>query len=128
LWPYLCNSIFIEGVYLLKKRYRLRKNKDFKRVYEGKRSFAAKTLVLYCYPQDVQAEPRIGFSVSKRVGSAVMRNFIKRRLREAIRPYVNELTKGMDYVIIARQSIVESDFSEIQKDLLKVLRKSGHLR
>lgn len=113
---------------MLKKKYRLRKNQDFKTVYAGNKSYAAKTLVLYCFHRQKQGEPRIGFSISKRVGNAVVRNLIKRRLRSAVLPYLNQLAKGTDYVIIGRQAIVSADFSHIQKDLDKILRRSGTLR
>lgn len=123
MWPYLC----IEGVLLLKKTYRLRKNKDFKRVYEGKFSIPSGTLVLYVLKTERAGAPRIGISVSKRVGNSVLRNRVRRRLREAVRPYIGTLPEGTDFVIVGRSRIAAASFSQIQKDLSRVLHRSGIL-
>lgn len=112
---------------MLKKQYRLRKNNDFKRVYEGKYSIPAGTLVLYVLKTQRKGPPRIGISVSKRVGNSVVRNRARRRLREAMRPYLELLPCGMDLIIIGRVRIAEASFSQIKKDLSRVLSRSGCL-
>lgn len=112
---------------MLKKTYRLRKNKDFKRVYEGKFSIPAGTLVLYVLKTERAGAPRIGISVSKRVGNSVLRNRVRRRLREAVRPYIGDLPEGTDLVIVGRIRIAEASFSQIQKDLHRVINRSGIL-
>jgi len=112
---------------LLKKKYRLRKNGEFKRVYEGKHSIPAGTLVLYTLRTERDGAPRVGLSVSKRVGNAVIRNLARRRLREAIRPYLKVLPSGADVVIIGRNRIAKASFQQIQKDIIKVLSRMGYL-
>jgi ribonuclease P protein component len=63
-------------------------------------------------------ETRIGFTVTKKMGGAVARNRIKRRLREAARPVIAKLGKsGHDYVVIARQKALTCDFSELMRDM-----------
>jgi ribonuclease P protein component len=113
---------------LLEKKYRLRKNKDFKKVYARQSSNAVRNLVLYSLNTNTQGDPRFGISVSKRVGNSVMRNLTRRRIREAIRPHLDVLPQGTDFVIIARQRIVNASFEEIKADLEKLLRRSGYLR
>lgn len=66
----------------------------------------------------------VGFTVTKRVGNAVVRNRVKRRLREAVRLNLPELAvPGGWYVIIGRHTALEADFSVIRKDLRYALRK-----
>jgi len=76
---------------------------DFVRVYERRCSAAAGPIVLYAAPrEDANAESRVGLSVSRRIGKAVLRNRWKRRLREAFRAMRLQLPPGTDYVIVVR--------------------------
>lgn len=68
-------------------------------------------------------ESRFGFVVSKRVGKAVVRNKIKRRLREIGR--VAKIKNGWDIVVIARKPATSTDFAETRECLLTLLRKAG---
>jgi ribonuclease P protein component len=76
---------------------------DFDRVFRHGRSQAGRELVLYVFPRgDDDAEPRLGLSVSRKVGSAVDRNRVKRLLREAFAELANALPAGTDAVVVAR--------------------------
>jgi ribonuclease P protein component len=76
---------------------------DFARVYARRCSAADGPLVLYGRPRDDAAEEaRVGLSVSRRIGNAVVRNRWKRRLREAFRMVRSQLPAGNDYVIVVR--------------------------
>jgi ribonuclease P protein component len=99
---------------VIKRRSRLSRSQDFDRVYRSGRSVANRYLVLYYFPRStpVSAEggpsrSRVGFSVSKRLGSAVERNRVKRALREAFRLNELRIRDNVDFVLIARAPLPE---------------------
>lgn len=104
----------------MERRYRLQKNKAFQYVYHRGRSAACRDLVM------LVAKGRgmkVGFSVSKKVGNAVTRNKVKRRLRECFRPYLGDVKSGL-YVVVARPSAAAASFSSLQKDVRYLLKST----
>jgi len=74
--------------------------------------------------QDATTQIRVGYTVTKKVGSAVIRNRVKRRFRELARELLPEAgIAGADHVIIGRNSAVERDFAKLRSDLAKALAK-----
>jgi len=113
---------------MLKKDLRLRKQKDFDRVFgkEG-RFFAEKCLSLKVAPNGLD-ESRFGFIVSNKVSkSAVRRNRIKRLLRESIRLRWDAIKPGLDVVVMVRSDISENTFVDVDKAVDSLLKKSGIL-
>jgi len=86
------------------RRRRLSRSAEFERVYRQGRSKANRFLVLYAFPREEGAGegPRLGLSVSRRVGGAVDRTRVKRVLREAFWEEAARLPEGSDYVVVAR--------------------------
>jgi ribonuclease P protein component len=94
----------------VKARPRLSRSSDFQRVYRHGSSIASRFLVLYYFRRSTETPgegPRIGLSVSKKLGGAVVRNRIKRLLREAFRASEARLAQEYDYVVIARPQLLE---------------------
>ena len=108
----------------MERSYRLQKNRAFQYVYRKGHSVACRNLVLLAAPG---RGLKVGFSVSKKVGNAVTRNKVKRRLRECFRPHLGDVKNGL-YVIVARPCAAEAAFRTLQKDVAYLLKKQGALK
>jgi ribonuclease P protein component len=86
---------------------RLSRSAEFERVYRQGRSTASRQLVLYTFPNPSGGRPRVGLSVSRKVGGAVQRNKVKRLLREAFSRNERKLSPGYDVDVVARPEALE---------------------
>ncbi len=112
---------------MLAKANRLKKKKDFERIAKQGRTVASSFLVLKFLPNDL-TESRVGFVCSKKVSNkAVVRNRIKRRLRESIRAHLTDLKPGYDLVFFSKQAIAQEDFESISKEAVSLLKKANLL-
>jgi len=107
---------------MLKRCYRLKRSKDFRRAYQKGKYCANPYLVVY-YVRNDQGGLRIGFSVSKKIGQAVVRNRVKRQLREICRLNESIFPPGYDLVFVARAKIKEADYHLMQKNLLSLVAR-----
>jgi ribonuclease P protein component len=125
-----------------RQEFSLRKHADYQRVYrEGKRQ--SLPLMTYFFaarkPQDtnvvavaekparthsaeIPAGSRVGLTAGRVLGNAVERNRIKRRMRQAIRQSQMELTASVDVILHPRKTVLEAEFSEIERDVLRAFR------
>ena len=88
------------------------------------RSIASRLLIIAWKPNGLDGT-RVGFVVSKRISKhAVMRNYIKRLLSEAMRPFLSELSDNIDVVITARQQILETDLLTLVQEIDTLLRRA----
>jgi ribonuclease P protein component len=110
-------------------RGRLSRSAEFERVYRQGRSTANRHLVLYTFPNPAAERPRLGLSVSRKVGGAVERNRVKRLLREAFAGAEPELSVGQDIVVVARpqaRDLAERDgLAGIAESLSELIARAG---
>ena len=93
----------------MQRRHRLSRSRDFDTVYRSGRSASTRFLVLYWFPRTGEEtdEPRLGLAVPKSVGNAVVRNRVKRQLRETWTELADRVRPGHDYVLVARPPLAE---------------------
>ena len=107
----------------MKKRFRVKKEKDFSAIFKKGESFANRKFVIYRLENNEQ-HFRVGLSVSKKLGNAVTRNQIKRRIRHILIEHKDQLVENVDFVVIARKGVEILDYAEMEKNLLHVLKLS----
>ncbi|MCR1899246.1 ribonuclease P protein component [Irregularibacter muris] len=100
----------------------LKKNQDFKLLYNKGQSFANRLLVIY-YSSNGNYVNRLGLSVSKKVGNSVVRNRVKRLMRESYRLNEDKIKKGYDMILIARVKANDADYKSIESALVHLLKK-----
>jgi ribonuclease P protein component len=106
----------------MKPEQRLRRRNDFAAVYSKGRIQSNQLLVLRVLPTDREAT-RFGFVVGKAVGGAVVRNRVKRRLREVVRGLA--IRPGFDLVIGARKPAADARLSALEESLLRLFERAG---
>lgn len=111
----------------MNSRYSLKKNSDFKRIYSKGKSCVTPFMVVYCR-KNRENENRIGFTVSAKMGHAVVRNRIRRRLREIYRLNKTSFSKGWDIIIVARSRSINGDFRKMEDAFLEACRSLSLLR
>jgi ribonuclease P protein component len=103
------------------ERY-LTRDTQFQLVYDNGRSWAGREIVIKALSNGLDLT-RCGFAVSRRVGKAVVRNRIKRRLREILRQA--PLQTGWDIILIARTPAAQADYKSLKKSVGNLLLKAG---
>ncbi len=104
----------------------LKLNHIFQRLYRTN-GVASPYLVLYVR-KNRSATNRVGITVSKKLGHAVVRNRVRRRFREAYRLNEDKFQPGWDIVIVARSRAISADFADLTQSLLKLADKAGILK
>ncbi len=99
-------------------RNTLKKNSDFRRLYARGKSAANAYLAVYCRRNGRPCN-RLGYTVSTKLGHAVQRNRIRRRLREIVRLNSPRLKSGWDLVIVARRRCVDGDYHKMEAAFLR---------
>ena len=107
----------------MKKSFRVKREKDFKAIFKDGTSFANRKFDVYQL-ENQQNHFRVGLSVSKKLGNAVTRNQIKRRIRHILQSVKGSLVENVDFVVIARKGVETLEYAEMEKNLLHVLKLS----
>ena len=102
----------------------LKENAAFRRLYYRGANAGNRYLVIYCRRNGLKVS-RMGLTVSTKLGHAVVRNRVRRRLREIVRLHEDKLTPGYDFVVVARSAAVEAEFTTLTKAFLSLTDKLG---
>jgi ribonuclease P protein component len=111
----------------MKRKFRLQKSSDFKRVRRFGKTYAHPFVVLIKRPND-HSITRFGVVAGRSVGNAVKRNRAKRRLREILRPRIKQIADGWDILLLARKSIHDASYDELQQALDVLIMKANLLK
>ncbi|MBI5380242.1 MAG: ribonuclease P protein component [Nitrospirae bacterium] len=106
-------------------RFRLRKGWEYLEVYRQGRRDRGQYVTCYVRKTPGERVPRVGIVVGRKVGCAVVRNRVKRRLREAIRHIFTGLPPGTAVIVSALEGTADVKTAELERDLLLVLKKMG---
>lgn len=111
---------------MIKRENRLKKNKHFNYIYKHGASVGCGCVALVYTKLKIKPF-KVGFSVSNKIGKSVVRNRVKRRMREAFNQIVSLVDKRYNYIFIARDGITEKSFLEIKDKMIHVIKKAGLL-
>jgi ribonuclease P protein component len=109
------------------RRYRIRENERFQVIRQQGKSYSTELLVICTLPNGLPYS-RFGFSINARLGGAVVRNRLKRCLREALRLRLAMIETGWDLVVIARRPILCADTHQMDAACARLLRRAHLLR
>jgi ribonuclease P protein component len=112
----------------MKKSYRVKKEKEFQAVFQEKHSCANRRFVVYILEKPNQKHFRVGISVGKKIGNAVTRNAVKRKVRGAIYQLKDQIEPAYDFIIIARPGVEQLTAEEIHTNVRHVLKLAKILK
>lgn len=102
---------------------------EFQAVYTKGRSVANRAAVLYVLPQKpADTVSQVGFAAGKKLGKAVVRNRIKRRIKEAVRLVWSRVKPGYRLIVIARQAAKDMPFPQLQERITELFERAGVIR
>ncbi len=111
----------------MKKTVTIKSNRDFQRLYRRGKSAVSPTMVLY-WQKNRFGESRLGLTTGTKLGKAVVRNRVRRQLREIYRLNRDKLVPGRDLIIVARVRAVSAGYHVMERDFLRTAKKLGLLR
>ena len=111
----------------MNKAVRLQKNRDYQRVYRRGRSAAMPLVVLIYMPAPGRGK-RAGFSVWKKVGKAVVRNRVRRRLKEVVRLAMPQIRGDVQMIFVARPAAAQASYAQLEQTVYKLLKRCKLLR
>ncbi|UQS87240.1 ribonuclease P protein component [Nicoliella spurrieriana] len=111
----------------MRKSYRVKKEADFQTVFENHNSVANRMFVIYQMDKPSQPHFRVGISVGKKIGNAVHRNWVKRRVRQSLLELKPALRSDVDILVIARPHADGQSMKTIKYNLIHVLKLANLL-
>ena len=109
---------------MLKRINRLKKRYQFNYVYKSGEHFSGEHMVLYLVSSKTK-NIKVGLAVTKKVGKAVVRNRVRRQLREIIKKQVPSLKQNYNLIVVARDNITSASFENLTNEFLKLIKKAN---
>ncbi|HCJ66428.1 MAG TPA: ribonuclease P protein component [Elusimicrobia bacterium] len=108
------------------KAERLSRNREFRRIFREGKSFSNQNLIIYIYKRSPEedGQVRLGLVVSRKLGEAVKRNKLKRRLREIFRLHKHLLKPGLDMIFLPRNQAINCNYQELEKSVLSIFKRA----
>jgi len=110
-------------MYELPKRNIIRNKFEFNRVYNKGRSYVNHMMIIHVINSD-SSKGKVGFAVGKKIGNAVVRNHIKRLMREAYRNSQHDIIQNVSMILIARKPLIEAKSYSVQKAFMNLCKKA----
>ena len=111
---------------MLKRENRLKKNKHFNYIYKNGSSVGTKFIKLFFIKTKVRPF-KVGFSVNNKIGKAVVRNKLKRQMKEIFASFLASLDKRYNYIFVVKEGLQEKTFLELKECMFDVIKKAGLL-
>ena len=108
---------------MLKKVNRLKKRYQFSYVYKAGSHFSGHYIVIYVTPSKTK-NIKVGFAVTKKIGHAVKRNLIRRRLREIVFAEIPNFKQDNNLIVVAKENTENASFAELQQEFRKLILKA----
>ena len=111
----------------MEKKFRIRKNMEFKNIYKVGKNYWNRNLILYVKKNGLN-ETRVGYTITKKIGNAVTRNKIRRRMKEIYRLHFHNIKEGYDLVFIAKRGVKDIPYKELEGSMIHILNISKLLK
>ena len=108
----------------MKHTVSLKQNHEFRRLYHKGKSAVSPYFAIYCRKTG-RPESRLGITTGVKLGHAVKRNFVRRRIRELYRTNESKFVPGYDIVVVARTRAIFGRYSELEHSFLQLMKKLG---
>lgn len=108
----------------MKHTVALKQNHEFRRLYHRGKSAVSPYFAIYCRKTSRQ-ESRLGITTGVKLGNAVKRNFVRRRIRELYRTNEDRFLPGYDIVVVARTRAIFARYGELERSFLQLMKKLG---
>ncbi len=106
----------------MKHTVSLKQNHEFRRLYHKGKSAVSPYFAVYCRKTG-RPYSRLGITTGVKLGNAVKRNFVRRRIRELYRTHEQELLSGYDVVVVARTRAIFGRYAELERSFMQLMRK-----
>jgi ribonuclease P protein component len=105
------------------KMYRLKSNMEFQKIYNKGKNYWNRNLILFVKKNDL-GYTRVGYTITKKIGNSVVRNRIRRQMKEVYRLNFYRIEKGYDLIFIPKKNIIDISFKELESAILHIMKLS----